>query len=137
MTDKSTPWCPCASHLAGYEFRLNEQGHRETRPIDPNAPQSVGQRLIREHMDPSGLFIPGWRSLADKIDAAIAAAKGPTADLLEALKEATHWLRGRGKTAEESGCSCETLYDAEEKIFAAIAKADGKPARAAEVSDAK
>ncbi len=47
-------------------------------------------------------------------------------DLLQALKEATCWLRGTGKTAAESGCHCETLHEVQTLIWAAIAKAEGK-----------
>jgi hypothetical protein len=38
--DKSTVWKP-VSHLPGYEDRLNQSGHKETRPIQPVNPPSA------------------------------------------------------------------------------------------------
>lgn len=36
---KSTPWT-LVSDLPGYEWRLNESGHRETRPVEPTSPST-------------------------------------------------------------------------------------------------
>lgn len=75
----ATPWEPISfSGYANYETRLNADGHRETRPIDPaakareRAAMSPGHRIVHAHMDRAGV-IGCWEALADQIDAAVIA----------------------------------------------------------------
>lgn len=42
--DKATPWVH-VPHLPGYEWRLNSNGYRETRPLEPKAPEVIEVEL--------------------------------------------------------------------------------------------
>lgn len=95
---------------------------RQVYRVEIHAPQFYFATRTRSHSRHIAQIVDYAKWTDQPANARLIAA---APELYEALREATHWLRGTGKTAAESGCTCETLHDAEKKIFAALAKAEG------------
>jgi hypothetical protein len=120
--DRATPWVR-VPHLPGYEWRLNSEGYRETRPIEPKAPDviEVELRQIQREILDSCLKRKATGEHDGEQFAAIKYALDECVDLRLALKAE---IAAKNSAKEVLFHTYRTLEKAEKERDAALAEVE-------------